>query len=108
MVLVGVPRISHSPLPRSPLISASLGTSNVRPCYSNNVDGSTKVNPELIKLNLEWDETSQKAKIRRNLMEVEGTFPVLAQFLVVLIRGSFKHHVAYMLNFYLLLYYIVV
>jgi hypothetical protein len=37
---------------------------------------------DVIKLSVEFDETGQYARLRKNIIEVEGTFPVMVQSLL--------------------------
>lgn len=41
------------------------------------VRASVSANPSFVKMNLEFDETSQCMRLRRGLIEVDGHMPVL-------------------------------
>lgn len=41
----------------------------------------TTCQADFVKVNLEWDETGQQARLRRGLIEVQGVMPVLVLWL---------------------------
>ena len=58
-----------------------------------NVTSLTEANQEFAKVTLDWDETGQEVRLRRGLVEVQGTMPVLVPHLKLCESGCMNHFV---------------